>query len=424
MVRTEVSIMRTMHCTSICAAFVAACSILVGCGGGDEQVTERSPRSANLKVEPRLVAATNDFGFRLYRELAARDGNVFLSPTSIELALGMAYNGARGTTREGMAKALGYGDMTLDEVNKANAEVLALLANPDPKVDLYVANAVWAKQGTTYDSGFMQRCKDSFLAEPFTVDFAQPEAATRINDWVKQKTMDKIKDLVTAEAIRDAIMVLTNAIYFKAGWTDEFPAAATKDGPFTTGAGEQVTVPLMSRSGSFEYMENDTFQMVRLPYQGQFVGMYVLLPKEGIALKDVTAKLTASDWKNWVAGMASKPGQVSLPRFRTEFSSSLKPSLSALGMADAFDTSKADLNGILPPGATTERVFISDALHKTYLSVDEQGTEAAAATAVIMGVTSVPANPFRMVVNRPFLLAIADKPTGMILFVGSISNPK
>jgi serpin B len=122
--------------------------------------------------------------------------------------------------------------------------------------------------------------------------------------------------------------------------------------------------------------------------------------------------------------MASKPGQVSLPRFKTDFSSSLKPSLSALGMGDAFDPSKADLNGILPPGATTERVFISDALHKTYLSVDEQGTEAAAATAVIMGITSVPANPFTMVVNRPFLLAIADKPTGLVLFLGSISNPK
>jgi len=396
---------------------------LPGCGG-DDAMNDRGPRSADLKVEPKLVAATNDFGFRLYRNLAEKPGNVFLSPTSIELALGMAFNGARGSTRDGMAAALGYGDMTLDEVNKANAELLALLANPDPKVELYIANALWGKQGVTYDTGFMQRCKDSFLAEPFTVDFTSPEAAIKINDWVKEKTRQKITDIVTADAIRDAILVLTNAIYFKAGWTDAFPAAATKDGPFTNADGKQVTVPMMRRSGKYDYLENDQFQMVRLPYQGQFVGMYVLLPREGVSIKDVAAKLTAEQWKNWTDQMQSRQGDLSLPRFKTDYSASLKPALAALGMGDAFDPFKADLNGILPPNVTTERVFISDALHKTYLSVDEEGTEAAAATAVIVGIASIPTDPFSMVVNRPFLLAIADKPTGTILFFGSISQLK
>jgi len=407
-------------------ALPAALVMLAGCGGGDDQVNERSPRSANLKVEPKLVTAVNDFGLRLYRELAAKPGNVFLSPTSVQLALGMAFNGARGTTKDGMATALGYGTMSLDEVNKANSELLALLANPDPKVDLFIANAVWAKQGVTYDAGFMQRCKDSFLAEPMTVNFASPEAAGTINDWVKQHTRDKIPQIVTAEAIKDAIMVLTNAIYFKGGWTDEFPASATKDASFTTGEGKQVTVPMMARSARMEYVENEQFQMVRLPYQGQFVGMYVLLPMQGVTLKDCMAKATAASWKEWTDAMMPRQGQLKLPRFKTEYATSLKDSLTALGMADAFDTSKADLNGILPPGATNERVFISDALHKTYLSVDEQGTEAAAATAVIMGITSAPppSEPFQMTVDRPFLLAIADKPTGVILFLGSISNPK
>lgn len=407
-------------------ALIVAPLLMVGCGGGDETVSERSPRLATLKVEPRLVTAINDFGIRLYRELASTPENVFVSPTSIQLALGMAYNGARGTSKEGMAKALGYGNMTQEEVNKANAELLALLANPDPKVDLFIANAVWAKEGITFDAGFMQRCKDSFLAEPMTVNFARPEAADTINAWVKKQTRDKIPTIVSAEAVRQAIMVLTNAMYFKGGWTQEFPAAATKDGEFTTGAGTKVTVPMMARSGRMEYMENDQFQMVRLPYQAGFVGMYVLLPKPGVTLKDCVEKATAEQWKTWTHALTRRQGELKLPRFKTEYGTSLKAALSALGMADAFDPAKADLNGILPEGATTERVFISDAIHKTYVSVDEQGTEAAAATAVIMSVTSapVPTEPFTMTVDRPFLFAIADNPTGVILFLGSISSPK
>ncbi len=407
-------------------ALLAMAALLTGCGEGDEQVESRKPRSANLKVEPKLVTAVNDFGIRLYRELAARPENVFLSPTSVQLALGMAYNGARGTTREAMAKALGYGTMTVDEVNKANSELLALLANPDPGIDLHIANAVWAKEGITYDAGFMQRCKDSFLAEPMTVNFQLPEAADKINGWVKTHTKDKIPQIVSAEAIRDAIMVLTNAIYFKAGWTDEFPAGATKDAPFTTGDGKQITVPMMERKARFEYLETDLFQMVRLPYQGRFVGMYILLPKQGKSLGDCVNKVGAAEWKTWTDSLTPRPGELKLPRFKTDYAVSLKQALSALGMAEAFDPTKADLNGILPPDATSERVFISDALHKTYLSVDEQGTEAAAATAVIMTATSapLPAEPFKMTVDRPFLLAIADKPTGVILFLGSISSPK
>lgn len=404
------------------AAFAIAVLGTAGCGGGDDEVKERGPRSANLAVEPRLVSAINDFGFAVYRHCPADNANVFLSPASLELALGMTFNGARSSSKEAMQKALHFGDMTLDEVNQANAHLLALLANPDPKVDLFVANAVWCKHGITYDAGFMQRCKDSFLAEALTVDFTSPSAAVQVNDWVKQKTREKIKDIVTAEAIRDALMVLTNAIYFKGGWTDAFPASATKDAPFTNADGKQVTVPMMSRDGTFEYMENDLFQLVRIPYQGQFVGMYVLLPREGVSLSSVAEKLTAQQWKTWTGEMKSRPGQLSLPRFKTDFSASLKPVLSALGMAEAFDPTKADFSGILPPGATSERVFISDVLHKTYLSVDEQGTEAAAATAVVMKVTSVPANPFTMVVNRPFLVAIADKPTGVILFLGAIQK--
>jgi serpin B len=407
-------------------AVPAALLALAGCGGGDEAVNERGPRSANLKVEPKLVTAVNDFGLRLYRELAEKPGNVFLSPTSIQLALGMAFNGARGTTKDGMAVALGYGAMSLEEVNKANLELLALLANPDPKVDLFIANAVWAKQGVTYDTGFMQRCKESFLAEPLTVDFASPEAAGKINGWVKDRTKEKIPEIVSADAIKDAIMVLTNAIYFKGGWTDAFPAQATKDATFTTGEGKPVTVPMMARSARMEYVENERFQMVRLPFQGQFVGMYVLLPRPGVTVKECLAKATAADWKDWTASMTPRQGDLKLPRFKTDYASSLKAALTALGMGDAFDTSKADLNGILPPGATTERVFISDALHKTFLAVDEQGAEAAAATAVIIGITSAPppSEPFSMVVDRPFLVAIADKPTGVLLFLGSIANPK
>ncbi len=406
------------------SALMLAGALLQGCGGGEEAVTTRGPRSADLAVDSKLVTATNDFGFRLYRELAATEGNIFFSPVSIELALGMAYNGARGSTRDAMARALGYGDLSLDAVNGANAQLLQLLANPDPKVDLYIANAVWARQGVTFDTGFMERCRTSFLAEPFTVDFKNADAANQINAWVKGKTRDKINEIVSADAIREALMVLTNALYFKAGWTDAFPQGATTEAPFTTGDGSKVTVPLMHRSGSFEYTENEQVQMIRIPYQGQFVGMTVILPKPGITVASVAESLNGETWKTWSKSMTPQSGRLALPRFKTDFSTSLKPALSALGMGVAFDPSQADLNGILPPDATSERVYISDALHKTYLSVDEQGTEAAAATAVIIGITSVPVDRFEMIVNRPFLLAITDKPTGVVLFLGSISKPR
>jgi serpin B len=184
---------------------------------------------------------------------------------------------------------------------------------------------------------------------------------------------------------------------------------------------------MMRREDDFEYLANDLFQAVRLPYGGKYVGMYVLLPKTGVGLKDIAGKLTATQWKDWLAAFATKRGEVRMPRYKADFSASLKPSLAALGMPVAFDPDKADLLGMLPPGAVTTlgNLFISDVLHKTYLAVDESGTEAAAATAVIVGITSLPPPPaFTMVVDKPFFVAIADKPTGAILFFGSIGDPQ
>lgn len=400
---------------------IPAVMIMMGCGG-DGEVKERPQRAVDIKVPEPLSSAMNTFGFELCRQLYKPSENVFLSPVSLQLALGMAYNGARGSTKDAMAKALGYGDMSLDDVNAANAELIKLLSNPDPKIDLYIANALWGRQGVTYDAGFVRRCQDYFLAESFTLDFAAADAADRVNAWVKQKTRDRIPTIVTPDAIKEAILLLTNAIYFKAGWTEAFPPAATKDANFTNGDGTQTTVPMMHRSASFEYVETDVLQMVRLPYQAGHVAMYVMLPKPDTELGSLLEKLDAGEWQKWLGQMTNRPGKVGLPRFKTEFSASLKPALAARGMAVAFEPAQADLNGILPPDSTPERVFISDVLHKTYLSVDEQGTEAAAATAVVMGITSVPANPFEMIVNRPFLVVIADKPTGVILFVGAITK--
>ncbi|HSV74478.1 MAG TPA: serpin family protein [Chthonomonadales bacterium] len=411
---------------SLCVALGWLASAGCGSGNGAAQA-DRGARSADLKVEPKLVTAMNDFGFRLHRQLLAADptGNVFLSPTSIQLALGMAFNGARAETRTAMAAALGYGDLTTEQVNEANKGLLELLANPDPKVDLYIANAVWARSGMTFDPGFLQRTRDSFLAQQETVDFSQPEAAQRINAWVSDRTAKRIPEIVTADAIRDAILVLTNAVYFKAGWTDAFQVAATSPAEFAQASGKPATVPMMRRSGQFSYAETDQYQAVRLPYAGRQVGMVVVLPRPGVKLADVAGALNGAKWRELRSGMAMRPGEVRLPRFKARTSASLKTSLSALGMGIAFDPGRADLNGVLPEGATTERVYISDALHRTVLTVDEQGTEAAAATAVIVGITSAPAGePFRMVVDRPFLLAIEDEPTGVILFVGSIGQPE
>lgn len=414
----------------VLAAGLAAMLLLgfTGCPSENEEAQPQA-RRADLKVDAALVTATNDFGFRLYRELAKNNGgkNLILSPTSLELALGMTGNGAAGETRTAMMATLGVAAMTRDDFNAANAQLLALLNNPDARVQLSIADALWGRQGVAFHPDFLRRARDGFAARVDTLDFASPEAAGTINRWVGEQTRGKIPELFAPRDVRDALMVLVNALYFKGLWTAPFDTAQTRDGAFTGGDGKTKTLPMMRRAAKFPYLETETFQAVGLPYGDKYVSMYLFLPRAGTSLAELTAALTPAKWAAWMAQFSAREGTVVLPRFKADYTAqeALKTALAALGMGAAFDPARADFADLLAPGAQVEgRIYLSTVVHKTVLEVNEEGTEAAAATGAGVGVTAVPAAPFTLTVDRPFFFAIRDNPTGAILFLGTVSDPK
>ena len=402
---------------------------LPGCSDTAAQKTDPpKTRKADLVVDSRLVNATNAFGIQLYNKLATSNGtkNLFISPTSIEMALGMTYNGAVGSTQQAMAATLGVKDLTRDDFNKANAQLLTLLQSPDPKVELAIANSLWGRQGFTFATDFLQRNRDYFNATVRTLDFTQPTSAEQINTWVKDNTRGMIPKLVEHPAIKDALLVLINALYFKGKWTEPFDKALTKDGDFTLLNGARSTVPFMHHTGDFQYLETEQFQAVNLPYGDKYVSMYVFLPKTTSSLAEFSKSLSPDAWTKWQAQFHQAHGTLALPRFKADYSTSLKTTLSALGMGECF-SDQANFSGMLPPTmqpAILAKPIISDVLHKTALEVNEEGTVAAAVTGVIMVATAMPMNPFTMTVDHPFFLAIIDKPTGAMLFLGSIVKPE
>ncbi len=414
----------------IISAILAVCLTtlaVAGCSAAGDG--SQPPRNPNLTVDGRLVAAMNDFGFRLHKELAKAnaDGNTFISPASIELALAMTYNGAEGGTKEAMAAAIGVQGMSLEEVNRANAQLITLLQNPDPRVELAIANSLWGREGFTFNEGFLERNTEYYRAEVRAIDFLSPASADTINRWVSKQTREKIAKLVDHNSIRDALLMLINAIYFKGKWTEPFDKAQTQDGEFTLDDGTTKTLPMMRQTGEFDYLETERLQAVAIPYGDKYVRMLIILPKKGVSLSDFVSDLTRENWTQWTGRLQEREGTVVLPRFKASYSASLKSPLTALGMGIAF-TGDADLSGMLPPGGEVSiegKPFISDVIHKTVLEVNEEGTEAAAATGVIVGVTSAPPEPpFTMVVDHPFFVAIEDRPTGAILFMGLIANPE
>jgi serine protease inhibitor len=390
---------------------------------GEVVMEDQGKNASSGSLDPRLVSANVRFGFNLFSELAKKDTgkNLFISPTSIGLALAMTYNGAAGETKVGMERALEIQGMNHSDLNRAYAQLRAALESPDPKVQLNIANSLWARKEVTFNPDFLARNKQFYGAEVTTLDFNDPNAPATINSWVSDKTkgkIDKIIDRIDAQSI----LFLINAIYFKGAWTAEFDKGKTKDEPFTAGNGQQKQHPMMHQAGDYKYLEAKDFQAVSLPYDGARVSMYIFLPSKGVSLEEFQKNLTAENWNNWLKRFAETKGDIGVPRFKVEYEISLNEALSALGMGVAFDPNRADFSGV---AQTSDRVFISNVKHKTFAEVNEEGTEAAAVTSVEMRTTSAmrPRNTFRMIVDRPFFCAIADNKSGTVLFMGAINNP-
>ncbi|HEY3320373.1 MAG TPA: serpin family protein [Planctomycetota bacterium] len=368
--------------------------------------------------------ANNAFGLELYARLASKPGNLFISPSSIETALAMTYAGARGNTAAEMAKVL-----HLPEGDKVHEDLGVFLkglnaaTGPDGKpraFELSVANRLWGQKGYAIVSAFLSLNKESYGAGLEELNFAESEAArVTINTWVEKQTKDRIKNLIPRGVLDAATrLVLTNAIYFKGKWEAPFTKTATREAPFRISDAEQVPCQMMSAGGDHLYMENETLQALKLPYQGKELSMIILLPKTN-DLARLERNLTTANLAAWIGSMTEPMVSVSFPRFKMTAAFMLKSDLQALGMKDAFVYPHADFTGIEPK----KEFYVGEVLHKAFVEVNEEGTEAAAATAVIGKTGGPPPKPKVFRADHPFLFVIRHEQSGAILFLGRLTDP-
>lgn len=374
--------------------------------------------------EQRLIEADNRFAIKLLKQATAdtRDTleNLFVSPLSVAMALGMTYNGAAGTTEEAMRATLELEGMSVAEVNEAYRSLIKLLRELDPRVRFQIANSIWYKQGYSIEQPFLDANRNYYDAQVTALDFGSPTAPATINDWVNRQTQGVIDRIV--DQIPDNMrLYLINAIYFKGDWTEQFDPQRTQPRPFRLPDGSTVNVPTMTHGQQADirlaWRPNAT--IVDLPYGGQAFSMTIVLPSDTIAVDDLVNGLTAEQWSQWTASLQPSKNEVFLPKFKLTNDLNLIPTLAGLGMDIAFDCDPpvmADFTRIHTPS----ELCITEVKHKTYVDVNEQGTEAAAVTSVGVGVTSVPQV---ITVDRPFLFALRENLSGTILFMGVIRHP-
>jgi serpin B len=404
---------------ALAALSLAACAGDPAAPGGPAKQLTALPRDLTA-AEAEVIAGSNDFAFGLLREVNAAnaDSNVFISPLSASMALGMTMNGAAGATLDEMRSTLGFGTLPLAEVNGSYKSLIALLRGLDEQTDFRIANSIWYRDSFPFDERFFATTRDYFDATVQGLDFADPASVDTINRWVNEGTNGKIPTIVE-EIPEYMVMYLINAIYFKGSWRDRFDPAGTRDEPFRSRGGASTPVKMMRNDGEFGYYEDDGLQAVDLPYGNGAFTMVVVLPRDGDDVNELTAALTADRWTAITAGLGKSEGEVFLPKFKLTFEQTLNDALRALGMPTAFVEGGADFTAMSPRGRA---LFISEVLQKTFVDVNEEGTEAAAATSVGVGVTSAPAR-FLFRADRPFLFAIRERLSGTILFVGKIVTP-
>ena len=382
-----------------------------------------------------LVAGNNAFAFDLYQALADEEGNLFYSPHSISLALAMAYAGARGETERQMGDTLRF-ELPQERLHPAfNALDLLLVPQQSPGNDddfrLNVANSVWAQEGYGFLPPFLDTLALNYGDEVRPVDFRRdPESArVLINDWVLEETEERIRNLIPPDAITALTrLVLANAIYFKAAWSTPFEDRATANLPFHLLDGDEREVPMMRQQSNLRYAIGDGYQAVELPYTGGDVAMTILVPDSG-GFREFEGSLDGGTVGAILDGLDYERVKLTMPRFEMDSTFSLSDILETMGMPNAFDDQAADFSGMDGQVCKSRGyicLLISDVLHKAFISVDEAGTEAAAATAVIIGVAKavqVEPEPIELTIDRPFIFLIRYQATGAVLFAGRVVEP-
>ena len=375
-------------------------------------------------VDKSIVSSNTDFAVKLLRELQHEQGgkNIFISPLSVSIALAMTYDGANSSTRQSMASVLGFTGMSDEAVNTGFSQLIESLLNVDKDVSLNIGDSVWIRSdfAPIVKQNFTTTLSKYFRSEAYTKPF-DASTVNEVNSWVDKATNGKISKLID-QIDSSNVMFIINAIYFKGGWVDKFDPTLTHPTDFTTANGSTVSVDMMNRDGSYSYYGDDQVQIARLPYGRDKIAMYVFLPAEGNSLESFTSGLTGDELNAYFGKLTDTELVVGLPKLKLEYGKvDLKDALTSLGMGVAFDQNSADLSRIanVSPGNNLYIAFVD---HKAVVEINEQGTEAAAATNVGISITAMPVRTMFMV-NRPYMFVIRDDRSGAILFSGLITDP-
>lgn len=393
--------------------------LMASCSKSEEP--QLTPKEIKLSVEQvQIVDGGNRFGFDLFREVVNRElpaDNVFISPLSVHMALGMAWNGAAGETRNQMTETMYFPHVSDPLINEGYKRLITDLLTVDEKVTMEIANSIWYRKGFSVKESFLAANRDYFNAEVSSLDFSDPKAKDIINDWVAEKTHDKI-DKIVEEIEGDHVMFLINAIYFKGMWETEFKADNTRNRAFSLAGGSQKEVMTMEMNSNYAYAQREGYRVLELPYGRGNFSMLVMLPEPGSNVDELIEGMDIEEW-NSLAQELSYRSEVSLrlPRFGFSFETELKAPLMSLGIEEAFMPGPADFSGI-----TDEDIYISRVRHKSFVEVNEEGTEAAAVTSIEFRETSV-SIPVEFHVDRPFVFALKEKYTNSLMFIGKVMDP-
>ena len=363
------------------------------------------------------------FTLDLYNQLKMTDGNLFFSPFSIFTALAMTWAGARENTAVQMAETLHFTEKPA-QFHRAIGDLISQLnaVQKETDVELSIANAIWAQKGYQFLDEFFQIVQQSYQADLKQVDFSSADESARqaINAWVEQQTNEKIKDLLPPKVLNALTrLVLVNAIYFKGFWDNQFKSRDTREMEFWLLTEAAVKVPMMHQEHQFGYWENDWLQIMEMPYKEESLSLIVLLPKEKTGITDLEQKLNFENMMAWQSRLRKRKVIVFFPKFKIESQFSLGQTLALMGMPDAFDPELADFSAMVGQ----KELYISAVIHKAFLEINEEGSEAAAATGVVVSVTSIAASPPIFKADHPFVFFIRDNKSQSILFLGRVLNP-
>lgn len=410
-----------MRLTGLFALVVlAACSDPNAPSGRAQPITAL-PRTLS-SGEQAVIVGSNAFGFGLLRELdrTRADSNIFMSPLSASMALGMTMNGSAGQTFDEMRTALAFGTRSRAEINASYRSLIDLLRGLDKAVDFRIANAIWYRAGFPFEQTFLDESRQFFDARVSGLDFGAPTAVPTINDWVNQSTNGKIDKIVEGPIASDVVMYLINAIYFNGSWTTRFDKSQTRPDQFTTVSGTTAPIAMMRRADTVRVAETADAQVLDLPYGGGAFSMTILLPKPGKSIGAVVSSLTADSWQAAVSNTTARSVELQMPKFSLRWEALLNDPLQALGMRQAFEGGRADFSRM--SSTAGDRLYISRVKQKSFVDVHEEGTEAAAVTSVEIRVTCA-CGPQVIRIDRPFVFAIRERLSGTIIFLGKIVRP-